>query len=464
MKHNQTTQGLIDDWQALFMLPGSIWLPIVAMTVIAFGTVMFNESSVKRIRADSDQMAVLMTMQKDLLQLQAGLTDAETGQRGFLLTRDPAYLLPYHRSIDQLTVLASRVRLEAANDPSLLARVQKLEVLLDEKESVLRETVVLAQDGQRSNALIILRTGEGRLVMDTFYDEAQGLLAELDARVLALRVSTAQHVQWSRIAFAALGMLTLALLVVSVRLLVKDFWRLESARQAQTSERQRLEHVVDERTAELSDLTTYLQSVTEQEKAELARNLHDELGGLLTAAKMDLSWLQGRASAAEPEVSAKLEALDSGIDEAMNIKRRVVENLRPALLDHFGLPTALQSHFMETCEHAGLRCRTRVAELFQKLPQELAIALFRVGQESLTNIIRHAHASNVELIFEVDDANYRMSITDDGVGIPSGKLSGIMSHGLVGMRHRIGSLNGQFLISANTPTGTRIDVVVPRSA
>jgi signal transduction histidine kinase len=178
---------------------------------------------------------------------------------------------------------------------------------------------------------------------------------------------------------------------------------------------------------------------------------------------LDLSWLQGRASAAEPEVSAKLEALDSGIDEAMNIKRRVVENLRPALLDHFGLPTALQSHFMETCEHAGLHCRTRVAEVFQKLPQELAIALFRVGQESLTNIIRHAHASNVELTFELDEANYHMSIADDGVGIPAGRLGGTMSHGLVGMRHRIESLNGQFTISANTPTGTRIDVVVPRS-
>jgi signal transduction histidine kinase len=285
---------------------------------------------------------------------------------------------------------------------------------------------------------------------------------ELDWRVSNLRQDAERSIQRSRLAAAALGALTLGLLVLAVRLLVKDFWRQDSRRADQTRERLRLEELVRDRTAQLSDLSSYLLAVAEQEKAELARNLHDELGGLLIAAKMDLAWLQGRASAKEPEARAKLDMLATGLDDAMDVKRRVVENLRPALLDHFGLPTALQSYFEETCAKAGLQCKTVIPEIQEKIPQDLAIALFRVGQEALTNIIRHAHAKNVLLVVEVDDDNYRIQISDDGIGMDPEKLSGAMSHGLLGMRHRIETLKGKIHIGTNEGHGINIEVQVPR--
>ena len=145
------------------------------------------------------------------------------------------------------------------------------------------------------------------------------------------------------------------------------------------------------------------------------------------------------------------------------MKRRVVENLRPALLDHFGLPAALQSYFEETCKKAGIHFTARIPDDFEQLSQDLAIALFRVGQESLTNILKHAKAENVELTLTLDDTSYRILISDDGVGIPPERLDGTRSHGLVGMRHRIESLGGKFTIGTNTPHGTRIVVVVPRT-
>jgi signal transduction histidine kinase len=255
----------------------------------------------------------------------------------------------------------------------------------------------------------------------------------------------------------------LLLLFVAVRLLVSDYWRQESARGKQSDERRRLEQLVVARTTELSNLTAHLQTAAEQEKATLARDLHDEFGGLLTAAKMDLAWLQGRASAGEPETQAKLAALGSVLDDAMGVKRRVVENLRPALLDHFGLPTAIQSYFEETCKKAGIRFTARIPDDFEQLSQDLAIALFRVGQESLTNILKHAKAENVELDLMLDESSYRILISDDGVGIAPERLDGKRSHGLAGMRHRIESLGGSFTIGTNAPHGTRIEVVVPRA-
>jgi len=159
------------------------------------------------------------------------------------------------------------------------------------------------------------------------------------------------------------------------------------------------------------------------------------------------------------KVRDKLGELVRTVTEAMNVKRRVVENLRPALLDHFGLPTALEAYFDETCKRAGIECRTTIPDETGPIPQSLAIALFRVGQESLTNIIRHARARHVEMTFEVGAAGYHLSVSDDGIGMDAEKVRS--SHGLAGMRHRVVSLNGTFEIQSAPGTGTRLDVLVP---
>jgi signal transduction histidine kinase len=448
---NENGEDASEYWHGLFKLPQAIWLPIIAMTAVAIAAVSFNEWSVKNIRASSDRMAALEAMQNDLIELRSRLADAESGQRGYLLSADEQYLEPYNNALAILAVTSARMQDRASTDPSLLARAQRLEALRSRKVAELRETVILTQRGHRGDAIVVLRTGDGRIVMDEFRLEATGLLAELGSRVVSLRGDISHNAQRSRVTVAALALLTLMLLMTAIRLLVKDFWRQEQARQDQANERRRLEQVVGERTTELSDLTTHLQTVTEQEKADLARNLHDEL-----------AWLQGRASAKEPEVRGKLDALSSGLDEAMDVKRRVVENLRPALLDHFGLPTALHDHFDGTCRKAGLHCKVLIPEDFERIAQDVSIALFRVGQEALTNIIRHANAKNVELTLDSDADNYRITIADDGVGIDPAKSSGAISHGLVGMRHRIDALHGQFTITANRPQGTRVVVTVPR--
>jgi signal transduction histidine kinase len=289
--------------------------------------------------------------------------------------------------------------------------------------------------------------------MDDFRSAANELRGVLESRVTDRLAETARNAQLTRLAFAALTLLLLLLLFVAVRLLVTDFWRQESARREQTDERQRLEHLVAERTTELSNLTAHLQTAAEKDKATLARDLHDEFGGLLTAAKMDLAWLRGRASATEPEVHAKLDALASLLDEAMDVKRRVVENLRPALLDHFGLPAALQSYFEETCEKAGIYFTARIPDDFEQLNQDLAIALFRVGQESLTNILKHAGRATARVAVAYRPGEVELSISDDGTNtIERGAQPSSPGHGLIGMRERA-HLFGGSLEAGPAPTG-----------
>jgi signal transduction histidine kinase len=447
--------------RSLLMLPRSIWMPILAMSIIAIGAFLFNEWSVRRIRASDNELAALTAMQLDLIELRSRLSDADAGTRGFLLSNEPEDLQPFEEALKWMPIVGARLRVQTMNDAALLARVQSLESMRGQNVASLRAIVMLARQSRRTDAVALLRTGDGRLAMNALRKETQALFTELEKRVTALRRQTAIDVQWSRFAVAALGTLTLILLVLAVRLLLRDFRRQERARHVQATERRRLEEIVRDRTEELSRLTTYLQSVSEQEKAALARDLHDELGGLLTAAKMDLAWLQGRASASDPTVRAKLDALASAIDEAMHLKQRVVENLRPALLEHFGLPAALQSYFEETCKMANLACHTQVPDSMEGVPQDQAIALFRVGQESLTNIMRHAKARTVNMLCEQTAAGLHLRISDDGIGIAAVKLSGKLSHGLVGMRHRIETLHGVLKILPNRPSGTIIDVTVP---
>jgi signal transduction histidine kinase len=217
---------------------------------------------------------------------------------------------------------------------------------------------------------------------------------------------------------------------------------------------------VADRTAELESLSSYLQTSTEREKARLARDLHDELGGILTSAKIDIAWLEGHSKAADPEVVPRLQRLASVLDEAVDLKRRVVENLRPSLLDHLGLGAALNWHVQETCKKAGLECRIRSLPDTEAVPPEMAIAIYRMVQEGLTNTIKYAKASAIEVSLDRVGGGLRLVVADDGIGI-SGFRPENLSHGLAGMRQRARALRGSFEVRTAPGEGTRIQAFFP---
>jgi protein-histidine pros-kinase len=226
-----------------------------------------------------------------------------------------------------------------------------------------------------------------------------------------------------------------------------------------------LEKLLEARTrelAQLAELSTYLQNFAETERAQLAHNLHDELGGLLTAAKMDLSWLQSRLG--EPLIEKRLAQLGDALDAAMNVKRRIVEDLRPSLLDHFGLATALRTHAESRCAKADLKFEAAVDDDVTAVPNNIAIALFRLVQEGLTNITRHADAQRVHLEFRATASSYVLKLSDDGRGFDLARGGHRGSHGLIGMRHRVAALDGQFALRSNPGGGTQIEVEIPKPA
>jgi signal transduction histidine kinase len=220
------------------------------------------------------------------------------------------------------------------------------------------------------------------------------------------------------------------------------------------------------RAQELSELCTHLQHYVEKEKHELARRLHDELGGLLTAAKMDVSWLQSGMEARRMEddvLRERLARLGGVLDDAMDLKRRVVEELRPSLLDHFGLPTALRAHVESTCSRSGLNCEVSMDEAMETLPRETAIALFRVVENGLDNIVRHANATSVKIDVRVENGRHVIRLSDDGRGLDLSDPA-LRRHNLTGMRHRIEGLGGEFRIESTADRGTELTISIPKAA
>ena len=260
--------------------------------------------------------------------------------------------------------------------------------------------------------------------------------------------------------FIAMTVVSLVLLAVIIRLFAGEAARQRALRIAAERQAAEFERLITVRTHELSELSTHLQQFAEKEKSELARHLHDELGGLLTAAKMDLSWLQSRIT--DAPYHERLAQLGGVLDEAMNLKRRVVEDLRPSLLDHFGLPTALRAHVEHVCTKAGLQCDVMMSDEAETMPKDLQIALFRVIQEGLANVVRHAHAKQVRLAVTADAQRYLLMLTDDGCGMRMDDRAFRWSHGLAGMRHRVQAMGGTFGIESSPAEGTSLRIEVPR--
>ena len=213
----------------------------------------------------------------------------------------------------------------------------------------------------------------------------------------------------------------------------------------------------------LEDLVSFLQSRGEVEKARLARELHDRLGGILTPAKMDVAWLRSRLGS-DPRYGERMARLDALIDEAIDLKRRIIEQLRPSLLDHLGLAAATQWYVEEACGQAGIEPHLEIDRGLGRLAPELEIACFRLVQESVDNAVKHARASHVDVTMERAASAIRMTVSDDGVGIADLDAALRFSHGLAGMVHRVRALGGTLDVRSPSGKGTRLEIAIPAAA
>lgn len=219
-----------------------------------------------------------------------------------------------------------------------------------------------------------------------------------------------------------------------------------------------LESQIEQRTAELRDLARHLVTAREDERASVARELHDEMGGQLTALKLDLARLKRVPGGLPDSVSERLGAIDKRLNESIALKRRIIENLHPSSLDQLGLNAALQMLCADTAAVAGIPVHAQLQPV--AVDKDTELSLYRVTQESLTNVLKYAQATEVWVTLEPTLALARLTVQDDGRGFDPAAV-GPGRHGILGMRLRIEAHGGRLDVRSVVGTGTQVIAQMP---
>ncbi len=389
--------------------------------------------------------------------LLALVLDAETGVRGYLLNEHKrVYLEPYEESRVNIGPLLARIDQDYPPGNADRQEVEMLAELIRLKLGLLADTV---EAGRVISAGPPGQGGIGKAYTDQIRLSISVLRERLEARNQALvsesitRFGEMEHAV-TLLALGAIGLIVMLFAVqqrqASLRVRIGELLERENLA---------LESTVSQRTRELSDLASYLTDAREAERARLARELHDELGALLTAAKMDASWLlRSLGAQAGPDIQARFRRLIDTIGSGITIKRRIIDDLRPPLLQGLGLIEALRALTDELRGEFQLALELPAAD--PPCSEDQSLALFRIVQESITNIRKYAHARHIEVGLKLEGQDIHLWVGDDGDGFDpdSPQLS---RHGLAGMKHRAQMFAGRFDVRSAPGAGTRIDARMP---
>ncbi|MGE3725501.1 MAG: response regulator [Candidatus Sericytochromatia bacterium] len=288
------------------------------------------------------------------------------------------------------------------------------------------------------------------------------LAKPLEIPLLEVRIRIAEqqvyHLQQRREAEAELSRYQ-AELEARVLARTEELSDMISALQDEISQRRNAEKRLAQTHMQLRALASHLISIQEEQQKRISREIHDELGQAMTALKIDLAWLNQQLTG-QPLLEQKIQRMIPLVSDTITTIQRICAELRPGILDDLGLEAALEWLVQEFSERTGLMCKLQIDPEELDLPLPLSITLFRICQESLTNIMRHAEAQNVQLKLEKVGQAVSLQIQDDGKGIESSQINHPLSLGLMGMRERVLPWNGDVSIQGVQGKGTTIFVQV----
>jgi signal transduction histidine kinase len=435
---------------------------LAASILICVGVLVISETGYRRLQTGYNSAVAEMRASAKLGELLGYLTDAETGQRGFLLTRRESYLGSYKAVQPKITGLSAELReYFAHSDDSRAPRdFADLVAVIEQKLSEMELTINLVKQGKADTAGEIIGSDIGKEKMDLIRVGVAALQQRERERTTAMIGTWEFDRNLSRFSVALVVALNIVLLVVLFRWLRRD-WEAEKRKQQDLLEEQdRLDRLVNERAAQLEVLAAHIQQVSENEKSALARELHDELGAILTASKMDVAWVRQHLTAEQRPLADKLARAIRTIDQGVQAKRRIVENLLPTTLTSFGLPVTLREYAEQAREQYAWEVDLELPEDDLQLPENVSIAVFRITQEALNNAAKYARAKKLRISLSCGDNALRLEIADDGVGFHP-RDARPKSHGLAGMRHRMIGLNGTLEIVSAPGQGTLVRAVMP---
>ena len=432
--------------------------PLASLAALAMFVI--SESSYQQATARFAALGTQGMARTTIQTLWRSLTDAETGERGYLLTNRREYLKPYEAAKVRVAESLAWLNEYYSSEPQTQALMSQVQRAADNKLAELAETSRLHDEGKEDAWRDLVLSNIGAEQMDAVRSFSEQLLAHETVKVNEGRASVLRTLMINRIGVTAMAALSLLALFMYLRQTTALVRLREEQRRVAQQERDHFEREVVRRTAQLTELARHLQTVREDERNHLARELHDELGALLTAAKLDVARLKSRLGVLTPAVAERIQHLTDGLNSGIALKRRIIEDLRPSSLSNLGLVAALEILVREW----GERSEIKVDSDFQpvQLRPSAELTVYRLVQEALTNISKYAQASEVQIRLSADEGRVLVTVRDNGIGfdVDAPHLS---AHGLLGMRYRLETDGGTLLLKSSAAGGTVIEAHLPES-
>lgn len=430
------------------LLPLSISLLMIGGIFLIIGNAISLWANLRELERTTSGVNNTSTVIRLLHEIELSIVDAELAQRAFFTTNNRGLLDPLNRADETLAVLLASLNPIISNTQAQRDSLSKLRALTKIRLASMRARNAMFDSGERTRAIEeahtqgAAQTHEIRQVVAVMMAQEQRLHRERVARTHRAQLRT-------KALAGALSIAILMLVALTYFLIRRNMRRRETAERELQKLNEQLESIVAKRTAQLSQLSWQLQTVTEREKMTLANELHDELGANLTAMNLDIAAVAKRLQTVEPALAGRLQRALKILHETVELKRRVIHGLRPSLLDTLGIGAALRALCEEYSTRTGRPCHVNIAENVGDLDPEWPIAIYRIAQECLTNVTKHADANSVHVTMIREAEGVRLRVVDDGVGIGRDSFDKPGSHGLRGIRERVRQFGGLFVVRQN---------------
>jgi signal transduction histidine kinase len=435
-----------------------IAFPLAALAALAMLAI--SEASYQDATSSLDTLGERGTARAKLNDLVKSLLDAETGQRGYLLTERGEYLRTYQQAQAETRSLIAWLSEHYSSDPTTAPVISDVARETEAKLSELATTIDLHDRGVENGWRELLLSDIGREKMERVRTLSEQLIDYETEQVSSGRRNVYQTLLLNRIGVSAMAALSLLALFMYLRQTATLDRTLSDEAERIAGEKSRLEAEVAVRTEQLRELAQHLQTIREDERSRLARELHDELGALLTAAKLDVARLKSRLGGTiTADATERLAHLNETLNGGIALKRRIIEDLRPSSLSNLGLVAALEILLREFASRSEIKVVDDLASV--ELDAASQLTVYRLVQEALTNVIKYAKAHQVAVTLEpLAGGGARVAVKDDGVGFDT-SAPRMARHGLIGMRYRVEAEGGTMQLVSGPGSGTLIEATLP---
>ena len=450
----------------VLLLGGRTIAMLFAALVIAFASVMFSDNWIVSISRQVELIKQVRDNIAFLHQLKANLFEAESAQRGYIITKREEYVAPFNKALNQARANIKLSEILISKTSSMQSKVVELAWLkaisdnVEARSAEMLLTIKLVEQHKVDEANQVVNLDIGRLQMQQFIIQTDKLIKKQTVDVNAMIKKRQNTVILARTSVIGGALILILLVVMVIKQLLNELLAKGELQQQVVNENADYKIKLKQQTLLLRSMALDYQTDVERERQKLSRELHDELGSIFTAIKMDLAWCMKKLAGIAPDIAEKLNKTIVYVNQGIAYQRHIVQELHPSMISTFGFWPALNALIKDAAERNKWQLTLNLPDEITPLNETISLVTYRIVQESLNNASKYAKASAIGVDIMLDEQYIKLEISDNGIGVEMPTLSEL-THGLSGMRHRVLAIGGHFEILSNLNEGVLIRALIP---